>query len=113
MASNLTQRKKGANAAANTAIAAAATTTTPSTLETVEDSSSSSYSYSTSSAVSSSFHDSEFVFQCLILFAICILAFMCRLFSVVRYESVIHEFDPCKIKRIMERDTRISDFFLI
>ena len=37
---------------------------------------------------------SEFVFQALILGAICILAFMCRLFSVVRYESVIHEFDP-------------------
>ena len=37
---------------------------------------------------------SEFVFQALILGAVCILAFMCRLFSVVRYESVIHEFDP-------------------
>jgi hypothetical protein len=37
---------------------------------------------------------SEFVFQYLILGAICLLAFMCRLFSVVRYESVIHEFDP-------------------
>lgn len=37
---------------------------------------------------------SEFVFHALILGAICILAFMCRLFSVVRYESVIHEFDP-------------------
>ena len=34
------------------------------------------------------------MFQALILGAICILAFMCRLFSVVRYESVIHEFDP-------------------
>lgn len=37
---------------------------------------------------------SEFVFQAAILLAICVLAFMVRLFSVVRYESVIHEFDP-------------------
>jgi hypothetical protein len=34
---------------------------------------------------------SEFVFQAVILLAICVLAFMVRLFSVVRYESVIHE----------------------
>ena len=37
---------------------------------------------------------SEFVFQAVILLAVCVLAFMVRLFSVVRYESVIHEFDP-------------------
>jgi hypothetical protein len=37
---------------------------------------------------------SEFVAQAAILLAICVLAFMVRLFSVVRYESVIHEFDP-------------------
>lgn len=37
---------------------------------------------------------SEYVFAALILLCICILAFFCRLFSVVRYESVIHEFDP-------------------
>jgi len=37
---------------------------------------------------------SEFVFQAILLLAICVLAFMVRLFSVVRYESVIHEFDP-------------------
>jgi dolichyl-diphosphooligosaccharide---protein glycosyltransferase len=30
----------------------------------------------------------------LALFAICVLAFSIRLFSVVKYESVIHEFDP-------------------
>ncbi len=35
-----------------------------------------------------------YVFQALILFLICILAFSTRLFSVLRYESVIHEFDP-------------------
>lgn len=29
-----------------------------------------------------------------ILAAICLLAFGIRLFAVVRYESVIHEFDP-------------------
>ena len=40
------------------------------------------------------FHKSEFVFHCLILFAIWLLSFMVRLFSVVRYESMIHEFDP-------------------
>eukprot|EP00466_Bigelowiella_natans_P001475 jgi/Bigna1/55176/estExt_Genewise1Plus.C_530008 len=34
------------------------------------------------------------VFEGLILFLICILAFSTRLFSVLRYESVIHEFDP-------------------
>lgn len=37
---------------------------------------------------------SEYVFQGIILLTICILAFFVRLFSVVRYESVIHEFDP-------------------
>jgi dolichyl-diphosphooligosaccharide--protein glycosyltransferase len=37
---------------------------------------------------------SEFVFQGLILLAIYILAFSVRLFSVVRFESMIHEFDP-------------------
>ena len=30
----------------------------------------------------------------IILFLICVLAFSIRLISVVRYESVIHEFDP-------------------
>ncbi|GAB5366072.1 hypothetical protein AAMO2058_001113000 [Amorphochlora amoebiformis] len=34
------------------------------------------------------------VFQGIILLLICILAFSTRLFSVLRYESVIHEFDP-------------------
>eukprot|EP00823_Brevimastigomonas_motovehiculus_P002182 TRINITY_DN1371_c0_g1_i1.p1 TRINITY_DN1371_c0_g1~~TRINITY_DN1371_c0_g1_i1.p1 ORF type:complete len:766 (+),score=186.20 TRINITY_DN1371_c0_g1_i1:55-2298(+) len=34
------------------------------------------------------------VFGTFILGAICILAFSVRLFSVIRYESVIHEFDP-------------------
>jgi len=29
-----------------------------------------------------------------ILAGICVVAFMCRIFSVIRYESVIHEFDP-------------------
>lgn len=38
---------------------------------------------------------SESVLHALILGAICVLAFLTRLFSVVRYESVIHEFDPC------------------
>lgn len=47
-----------------------------------------------SDATTSWFTRSEFVFQALILGAICIEAFMVRLFSVVRYESVIHEFDP-------------------
>jgi len=36
----------------------------------------------------------EFVFQAAILGLICILAFSVRLFSVLRFESVIHEFDP-------------------
>lgn len=36
----------------------------------------------------------EFVLQAFILFLIVILAFMVRLFSVLRFESVIHEFDP-------------------
>ena len=34
------------------------------------------------------------VLQMLILGLICTMAFMIRLFAVVRYESVIHEFDP-------------------
>ena len=29
-----------------------------------------------------------------IIACICILAFFVRIFSVIRYESVIHEFDP-------------------
>eukprot|EP01083_Nonionella_stella_P079215 217156_1 len=37
---------------------------------------------------------SETVFQAFILALICILSFCIRLFSVIRYESVIHEFDP-------------------
>eukprot|EP00474_Spongospora_subterranea_P008975 CRZ09433.1 hypothetical protein [Spongospora subterranea] len=36
----------------------------------------------------------EFVFQALILACIYVLAFCVRLFSVLRHESVIHEFDP-------------------
>eukprot|EP01052_Picozoa_sp_SAG31_P005213 SAG31_NODE_225_length_19846_cov_19.057983_23_plen_148_part_00 len=34
------------------------------------------------------------VLQMMILGLICMMAFMIRLFAVVRYESVIHEFDP-------------------
>jgi len=34
------------------------------------------------------------IFKFIILFLICILAFAIRLFAVVRYESVIHEYDP-------------------
>lgn len=30
----------------------------------------------------------------LALLCICVLAFSVRLFSIVKYESVIHEFDP-------------------
>jgi len=37
---------------------------------------------------------SEFVFTALILSLIYVLAFATRLFSVIRFESVIHEFDP-------------------
>lgn len=37
---------------------------------------------------------SEVVFQALLLALICLLAFTIRLFSVLRFESVIHEFDP-------------------
>jgi len=53
----------------------------------------------TSVAASSSFlagweGRSEFVFQAFILILIFILAFSMRLFSVLRFESVIHEFDP-------------------
>ena len=29
-----------------------------------------------------------------ILVMICLLAFLVRVFSVIRYESIIHEFDP-------------------
>eukprot|EP00026_Physarum_polycephalum_P003887 Phypoly_transcript_03903.p1 GENE.Phypoly_transcript_03903~~Phypoly_transcript_03903.p1 ORF type:complete len:723 (+),score=111.26 Phypoly_transcript_03903:65-2170(+) len=36
----------------------------------------------------------EFLLKCLILSLIYVLAFATRLFSVLRYESVIHEFDP-------------------
>lgn len=39
-------------------------------------------------------HGAGQVFQALIMFAIFVLAFFIRLFSVVRYESIIHEFDP-------------------
>jgi hypothetical protein len=46
---------------------------------------------------------SEFVFQAAILLAICVLAFMVRLFSVVRYESVIHEFDPSVTQRTTQK----------
>ena len=34
------------------------------------------------------------IFKISILFAVCLLAFLIRIFSVIRYESVIHEFDP-------------------
>ena len=34
------------------------------------------------------------IFKISIIAGICILAFMVRIFSVIRYESVIHEFDP-------------------
>eukprot|EP01050_Picozoa_sp_SAG11_P034000 SAG11_NODE_11819_length_736_cov_1.974882_1_plen_53_part_10 len=34
------------------------------------------------------------VLEMLILMLICTMAFTIRLFAVVRYESVIHEFDP-------------------
>lgn len=33
-------------------------------------------------------------FKYLALVGICVLAFSVRLFSVIKYESVIHEFDP-------------------
>jgi dolichyl-diphosphooligosaccharide--protein glycosyltransferase len=36
----------------------------------------------------------EYVIHALVLVAICVLAFVVRLFSVIRYESMIHEFDP-------------------
>lgn len=36
----------------------------------------------------------EFILKASILIGIYILAFSLRLFSVLRYESVIHEFDP-------------------
>ena len=49
---------------------------------------------SSSGGVLSNFGQKEVVLQVLLLLPICVLAFMCRLFSVVRYESVIHEFDP-------------------
>lgn len=34
------------------------------------------------------------IFVILILLAISVLAFLVRVFSIIRYESVIHEFDP-------------------
>ena len=34
------------------------------------------------------------IFKISIIACICILAFFVRIFSVIRYESVIHEFDP-------------------
>ncbi len=34
------------------------------------------------------------ILQIVILFLTCMLAFLVRVFSVIRYESVIHEFDP-------------------
>jgi len=37
---------------------------------------------------------SENIFHGFVLLAICILAFALRLFAVVRFESIIHEFDP-------------------
>lgn len=36
----------------------------------------------------------EFVLRSFILFLICAVSFSIRLFSVLRYESIIHEFDP-------------------
>eukprot|EP00168_Porphyra_purpurea_P003060 TRINITY_DN1366_c0_g1_i10.p1 TRINITY_DN1366_c0_g1~~TRINITY_DN1366_c0_g1_i10.p1 ORF type:complete len:366 (+),score=105.57 TRINITY_DN1366_c0_g1_i10:172-1269(+) len=36
----------------------------------------------------------EVLLRSLILFLICVVAFSTRLFSVLRYESIIHEFDP-------------------
>lgn len=33
-------------------------------------------------------------FRVLILICICLMASLCRIFSVLRYESIIHEFDP-------------------
>lgn len=38
--------------------------------------------------------DSLPILRVLILFLICVLAFIVRLFAVIRFESVIHEFDP-------------------
>lgn len=35
-----------------------------------------------------------FVLRLLILAMICVMAFSVRVFSVVRFESIIHEFDP-------------------
>ncbi len=34
------------------------------------------------------------IFKLSIIVCICILTFFIRIFSVIRYESVIHEFDP-------------------
>lgn len=46
------------------------------------------------SALDSLSGGSESVFHAALLLPILVLAFMVRLFSVLRYESVIHEFDP-------------------
>ena len=34
------------------------------------------------------------VFRIIILASICLIAFLIRVFSVIRFESIIHEFDP-------------------
>ncbi len=34
------------------------------------------------------------IFRIVILLAISVMAFFVRVFSVIRYESIIHEFDP-------------------
>lgn len=41
-----------------------------------------------------SFSVQELTLRCVILFLICVLAFCVRLFAVIRYESIIHEYDP-------------------
>eukprot|EP00177_Eucheuma_denticulatum_P007535 GFKZ01013722.1.p1 GENE.GFKZ01013722.1~~GFKZ01013722.1.p1 ORF type:complete len:776 (-),score=74.34 GFKZ01013722.1:1620-3947(-) len=40
------------------------------------------------------FSQREFVLRSITLFLICLVSFSIRLFSVLRYESIIHEFDP-------------------
>ena len=50
---------------------------------------------STKSAVTSkNAKQVEFLLRNFILLLICVVSFCIRLFSVLRYESIIHEFDP-------------------
>ena len=49
----------------------------------------------------------------LTLLLICVLAFSVRLFSVIKYESVIHEFDPYFNYRVTRFLTEASSLYRV